>query len=794
MKMQTPKRETEKERKAPDKPGKDGERTESAPALNFLQGIITDDLRTKKFDGRVNTRFPPEPNGYLHIGHAKSICLNFGLAAEYGGLCNLRFDDTNPTKEEVEFVESIKADVRWLGFDWDDREYYASDYFEQLYQWAERLIKAGKAYVCSLTADQIREYRGTLTQPGKDSPYRNRTVEENLDLFRRMREGGFQDGAHVLRAKIDMASPNLNMRDPIMYRILKASHHRTGDKWCIYPMYDWAHGQSDSIERITHSICTLEFENHRPLYDWYLDALGIYHPQQIEFARLNLNYTVMSKRRFIELVRDAHVRGWDDPRMPTIAGFRRRGYTPEAIRNFCKDVGVSKFNGVIDIGRLENALREDLNKRAPRVLAVLRPLRVVIDNYPEGQSEELEAINNPEDPAAGTRKVPFSRVLYIERDDFREDPPKQFFRLTPGREVRLRYAYFITCTNVIKDERTGEVVELHCTYDPATRGGNAPDGRKVKGTIHWVSAEHALEAEVRLYDHLFSKPDPDDLEEGQTYIANLNPKSLEVLTSCRVEPSVAGAAPGRRYQFERQGYFSVDPDSSSTRLVFNRTVSLTDTWAKIEKAQTSKTRKRKIIINPTAKRDTIEKEVFGKTVTDTLYAELAGDLAHDAEVIVSFEEEVRSEGRVYPIVIRTKGSLHSAILRLERGVIHCHEMKVVDEKQRQGHGRRIFTQLARTAADLGFTELRGRLIRFSGSKRPDLEGRGYYAFARYGFDAPVPDAVRQKLPEALEAAKNLSDLMRTDAGRKAWEKEGVTVNARFDLQPGSASWSILENG
>jgi glutaminyl-tRNA synthetase len=588
MKMQMPKRETEKERKAPDKPGKDGERNESAPALNFLQAIIADDLKTKKFDGRVNTRFPPEPNGYLHIGHAKSICLNFGLAAENGGLCNLRFDDTNPTKEEVEYVESIKADVRWLGFDWGDREYYASDYFEQLYQWAEQLIKAGKAYVCSLTADQIREYRGTLTQPGKDSPYRNRSVEENLDLFRRMREGEFPDGAHVLRAKIDMASPNLNMRDPIMYRILKASHHRTGDKWCIYPMYDWAHGQSDSLERITHSICTLEFENHRPLYDWYLDALGIYHPQQIEFARLNLNYTVMSKRRFIELVRDGHVRGWDDPRMPTIAGFRRRGYTPEAIRNFCKDVGVSKFNGVIDIGRLENALREDLNKRAPRVLAVLRPLRVVIDNYPEGQSEELEAINNPEDPAAGTRKVPFSRVLYIERDDFREDPPKQFFRLAPGREVRLRYAYFITCTNVIKDERTGEVVELHCTYDPATRGGNAPDGRKVKGTIHWVSAEHALEAEVRLYDHLFSKPDPDDLEEGQTYIANLNPKSLEMLTSCRAEPSVAGAAPGSRYQFERQGYFSVDPDSSSTRLVFNRTVSLTDTWAKIEKAQKKK--------------------------------------------------------------------------------------------------------------------------------------------------------------------------------------------------------------
>jgi glutaminyl-tRNA synthetase len=583
MSMQTPKRENEKEREIPVKPDKDGER--NAPAGNFLQAIIAEDMRTGKYDGRVNTRFPPEPNGYLHIGHAKSICLNFGLAQEFGGVCNLRFDDTNPTKEEVEYVKSIKEDVRWLGFDWGDREYYASDYFDQLYEWAEQLIKAGKAYVCSLSADQIREYRGTLTQPGKDSPYRNRSVEENLDLFRRMRAGEFADGAHVLRAKIDMASPNLNMRDPVMYRILKASHHRTGDKWCIYPMYDWAHGQSDSIERITHSICTLEFENHRPLYDWYLDALGVYHPQQIEFARLNLNYTVMSKRRFIELVRDGHVRGWDDPRMPTLAGLRRRGYTPEAIRNFCKEVGVSKFNGIIDIGRLENALREDLNKRAPRVLAVLRPLRVVIDNYPEGQSEELDAINNPEDPAAGTRNIPFSRVLYIERDDFREDPPKQFFRLAPGREVRLRYAYFITCNSVVKDERTGEVTELHCTYDPATRGGNAPDGRKVKGTIHWVSADHALKAEVRLYDHLFCKPNPDDVEEGQSYIANLNPKSLEVLSDSLVEPSVAGAASGTRYQFERQGYFYVDPDSTADRLVFNRTVSLTDTWAKIERAQ-----------------------------------------------------------------------------------------------------------------------------------------------------------------------------------------------------------------
>jgi glutaminyl-tRNA synthetase len=562
---------------------------EPAPSLNFLQAIIEDDIKTNKFDGRVHTRFPPEPNGYLHIGHAKSICLNFGLAARYGGRCNLRFDDTNPTKEDIEYVNSIKEDIRWLGFDWQDREFYASDYFEQLYEWAVQLIKAGQAYVCDLTADQIREYRGTLTTPGKDSPYRNRSVEENLDLFRRMRDGEFPDGSRTLRAKIDMASPNLNMRDPVMYRILHAEHHRTGNKWCIYAMYDWAHGQSDSIEKITHSICTLEFENHRPLYDWYIDSLGIYHPQQIEFARLNLNYTVLSKRRLIQLVNEGHVSGWNDPRMPTISGFRRRGYTPEAIRSFCERVGVSKFNGVIDMSWLEDSLREDLNKRAPRVMAVLRPLRVIIDNYPEGQGEELEAINNPEDPSAGTRKVPFGRTLYIEQDDFREDPPKDFYRLAPGREVRLRWAYFIKCVSVVKDPQTGQVVELHCTYDPETKGGNAPDGRKVKGTIHWVSAAQALEAEVRLYDHLFTKPDPDDVPEGMDYRANLNPNSLIVLKGCRVEPSLAGATPEGRYQFERQGYFCIDSvDSTPQRLIFNRAVSLRDSWAKLEKSQQKK--------------------------------------------------------------------------------------------------------------------------------------------------------------------------------------------------------------
>jgi glutaminyl-tRNA synthetase len=583
MEVKNPKESTN--RKSNETNAVDRNPADSGRGPHFIETIIEEDLRTDKFGGRVHTRFPPEPNGYLHIGHAKSICLNFGLAAKYRGLCNLRFDDTNPTKEDVEYVESIMEDVRWLGFDWADRLYYASDYFEQLYTWAVQLIQAGKAYVCDLNADQIREYRGTLTAPGKESPYRGRSIEENLDLFRRMRAGEFPDGARTLRAKIDMASPNLNLRDPVMYRILHASHHRTGDTWCIYPMYDFTHGQSDSIERITHSICTLEFENNRPLYDWYLDQLGIYHPQQIEFARLSLTFTVMSKRKLLELVKGGQVSGWDDPRMPTLCGLRRRGYTPESIRNFCERIGVSKFPGTIDMSWLEDSVREDLNKRAPRVLAVLRPLRVILDNYPEGQVDELEAINNPEDPSAGTRKVPFSRVLYIERDDFLENPPKKYFRLAPGREVRLRYGYYITCVDVVKDKQTGEVVELHCTYDPETRGGSSPDGRKVQGTIHWVSAEHALKAEVRLYDHLFAKPDPDDLLEGKDYKTNLNPNSLEVLTSCLVEPSLAGAAGGSRYQFERQGYFCVDPDSSPEALVFNRTVSLRDSWAKIEKTQ-----------------------------------------------------------------------------------------------------------------------------------------------------------------------------------------------------------------
>jgi glutaminyl-tRNA synthetase len=555
----------------------------AAPSLNFIEERVEDDNRAGRFGGRVHTRFPPEPNGYLHIGHAKSICLNFGLAQKYGGKCNLRFDDTNPTKEEQEYVESIMHDVRWLGFQWADRVYYASDYFEQLYGWAVQLIRAGKAYVCDLTADQTREYRGTLTKPGKDSPFRNRSVEENLELFERMRKGEFPDGTRTLRAKIDMASPNLNMRDPVMYRILHAEHHRTSDKWCIYPMYDWAHGQSDSIEKITHSICTLEFENHRPLYEWCIRELGIYAPQQIEFARLNLTYTVLSKRKLIELVQKDYVQGWDDPRMPTISGLRRRGYTPEAIRAFCERIGVSKFNGVIEMSWLEDSLREDLNRRAPRVMGVLRPLRVVIDNYPEGQIEELDAVNNPEDPSAGSRKVPFSRVLYVERDDFMENPPKGYFRLFPGNEVRLRYAYFVKCVNVVKDAR-GEVVELHCTYDPATRGGNAPDGRKVKGTIHWVSAERSLPAEVRLYDHLFNKADPDEYPEGQDYKVNLNPDSLVVLKDCRVEPSLAEAKPGTAYQFERLGYFCADPvDSKPAALVFNRAVSLRDSWAKMEK-------------------------------------------------------------------------------------------------------------------------------------------------------------------------------------------------------------------
>lgn len=560
--------------------------SESSKPSDFIREIIKEDIKNNKYDSRVHTRFPPEPNGYLHIGHAKSICLNFGIAEEFRGLCNLRFDDTNPVKEEVEYVESIKEDVRWLGFDWDDRMFYASDYFEQLYQYAVQLIKLGKAFVCDLSADEIREYRGTLTEPGRESPYRNRSVEENLDLFERMRAGEFPDGSRTLRAKIDMASGNINMRDPVMYRILHAEHHRTGSKWCIYSMYDWAHGQCDSIERITHSICTLEFEDHRPLYDWFLDELNVYHPQQIEFARLNLSHTVLSKRKLIQLVREGHVTGWDDPRMPTISGLRRRGYTPESIRNFCDRIGVAKRDNLVDIALLEYYIREDLNRRAPRAMAVLRPLRVVIANYPEDREEELEAINNPEDPSMGTRKVPFSKVIYIEQDDFREKPPKDFFRLAPGREVRLRYAYFITCTGYVKNAGTGEVIELQCVYDPATRGGDAPDGRKVKATLHWVSAAHSVEAEVRLYGHLFSKADPGEAGEGEDFKSSINPNSLETLISCYVEPSLKGAIPGTRYQFERLGYFCVDSvDSSDDRLVFNRTVTLKDTWAKIEKKQ-----------------------------------------------------------------------------------------------------------------------------------------------------------------------------------------------------------------
>jgi glutaminyl-tRNA synthetase len=553
---------------------------------NFVRDIVIEDLETNKYGGRVHTRFPPEPNGYLHIGHAKSISLNFGLATEFGGKCNLRFDDTNPCKEETEYVDSIIKDVRWLGGDWEDRLFYASDYFDQLHAWAVQLIKAGKAYVCDLTADQIREYRGTLTEPGKESPWRDRSIEKSLDLFERMRAGEFPDGSRTLRAKIDMASKNLNMRDPVMYRILHAEHHRTGDKWCIYPMYDFTHGQSDSIERVTHSICTLEFEDHRPLYDWYLEQLGIYHPQQIEFDRLNLTYTLLSKRKLLALVQNGHVRGWDDPRMPTISGIRRRGYTPEAIRNFCNSLGVSKTNGTNELAMLEHFVREDLNKRTQRVMAVLRPLRVVIDNYPADQVEEMEAVNNPEDAGMGTRKVPFSRVLYIEQDDFRENPPKQFYRLSPGREVRLRYGYFIACTGAVKNEK-GEVVEIHCTYDPATRGGNAPDGRKVKSTIHWVSAAHAVNAEVRLYDNLFTLEDPNQTSDGQDFMSNLNPHSLEVLTGCKLEPSLLYAAEGSRYQFERLGYFCVDPDTTPGKPVFNRTVALRDTWARIEKAQRS---------------------------------------------------------------------------------------------------------------------------------------------------------------------------------------------------------------
>lgn len=555
------------------------------PKKNFVREIIDEDIRNGKNGGRVQTRFPPEPNGFLHIGHAKSICLNFGLAADYRGLCNLRFDDTNPETEEIAYVESIKQDVRWLGFDWEDREFYASDYFEKLYEFAIDLIKKGKAYVCDLSAEEVSEHRGTLTEPGRVSHYRNRSVEENLDLFRRMRYGEFPDGSRTLRAKIDMAHPNLLMRDPVLYRIRRERHYRTGNKWCIYPTYDWAHGQSDSIEGITHSICTLEFEVHRPLYDWLLDQLGIHHPQQIEFARLSVSHTVLSKRKLLELVREDHISGWDDPRMPTISGLRRRGYTPEAIRNFCEIIGVAKANSIVDLALLEDCVREDLNKRAPRVMGVLRPLKVVLLNYPSDQVEELDAVNNPEDPGMGTRKVPFSRVLYIERDDFMEDPPKKFYRLAPGREVRLRYAYFITCVDVIKDPKTGEVIELHCTYDPATRGGDAPDGRRVKATLHWVSAAHACDAEVRLYDTLFTKRDAGEVEEGADWKSNLNSKSLEVLKACKVEPSLKGAAPGSRYQFERLGYFCVDiADSSPEKLVFNRTVTLYDPWANIKKA------------------------------------------------------------------------------------------------------------------------------------------------------------------------------------------------------------------
>lgn len=557
----------------------------STSPSDFIREIINEDLKTSKYSGRVQTRFPPEPNGYLHIGHAKSICLNFGIAAQYGGLCNLRFDDTNPSKEEVEYVESIKEDVGWLGFDWEDREFYASDYFEQLYDFAVQLIKKGKAYVDDLSADEIRETRGTLTEPGKESPYRNRSIEENLELFERMRASEFPDGSRVLRAKINMSSGNLNMRDPVMYRILHATHHRTGDKWCIYPMYDWAHGQSDSIEGITHSICTLEFEDHRPLYDWYIEQLNIHHPQQIEFARLNLSYTVLSKRKLLQLVNEGHVNGWDDPRMPTISGFRRRGYTPESIRDFCECIGVAKRDSVVDIALLEHCLREDLNKRAPRVMAVLRPLKVIIENYPEEKVEELDAINNPEDASMGKRKVPFSRVLHIEKDDFREVPPKNYFRLAPGHEVRLKHAYIIKCEQVVKDKKTGEIIELHCSYDPETKSGEPKADRKVKATLHWVSSAHALEAEVRLFDHLFLIPDPDEVLEGQDFKANLNPKSLEVLNSCKLEPSLKNAKPKDKYQFLRLGYFCVDSDSTHEKLIFNRTVTLQDAWAKIEKAQ-----------------------------------------------------------------------------------------------------------------------------------------------------------------------------------------------------------------
>lgn len=563
----------------------DRQQDEQGVIRDFIRTIIDQDLKMNKNQGRVHTRFPPEPNGYLHIGHAKSICLNFGLAAEYQGLCNLRFDDTNPIKEEMEYVESIKEDIRWLGFDWEDRLFFASDYFEKLYEYAMQLVRKGKAFVCDLSADEIRAYRGTLTEPGKNSPYRERTVEENADLLERMRKGEFPDGSRTLRAKIDMASPNLNMRDPVMYRIMRATHHRTGDEWCIYPTYDWAHGQSDSIEGITHSICTLEFEDHRPLYNWFLEQLEVHHPQQIEFARLNLSYTVMSKRKLLQLVEEGHVDGWNDPRMPTISGLRKRGYTPASIRNFCDRIGLAKRESTVDIALLEHCLREDLNKIAPRVMAVLRPLRVIIDNYPEDRVEMLDAENNPEDPSMGSRKIPFSRELYIEQDDFREDPPKKFFRLAPGREVRLKHAYYIKCKEVVKDPQTGEIIQLHCTYDPETKGGWSKDGRMVRGTLHWVSVHQAIPAEVRLYDHLFSREDPTD-EEGGDWQTFLNPKSLEILHDCQLEPGLAGAKQGEWYQFLRKGYFCKDSGNSNPEMpVFNRTATLRDTWAKIEKAQ-----------------------------------------------------------------------------------------------------------------------------------------------------------------------------------------------------------------
>ncbi len=560
--------------------------------LDFIRQIVADDIENGVHDGRVHTRFPPEPNGRLHIGHAKAFCLNFGIAEEFGGKCNLRFDDTNPVKEEQEHVDAIMEDVKWMGWDWEDRLYFASDYFRQMYDWAVQLIKDGKAFVCDLTADQTGDYRGTLKESGKNSPYRDRAPEENLDLFERMKNGEFTDGSKTLKAKIDMASANINLRDPVMYRILHAHHHRAGDGWCVYPMYDWAHGLEDSIEGITHSLCSLEFENHRPLYDWFLDALEVYHPRQYEFARLNLTYTMMSKRKLLQLVEGNLVSGWDDPRLPTLSGLRRRGFSPESIRTFCKTIGVNKFNSTIDYALLEHCLRDHLNATSPRVMAVLNPLKVVITNYPDSQTDELDAINNPNDESAGTRIVPFSKELYIERDDFMEDPPRKFFRLAPGREVRLRYAYFITCNEMIKDD-SGEITELHCTYDPATRGGDAPDGRRVKATLHWVSAEDALDAEVRLYDHLFTKENPEDTEDGRDFTANLNPDSLKVLTGCKVEPSVKNTPPLDRFQFERMGYFCTDTDSTSGKLVFNRTVGLRDTWAKVQKQQQNQKKQKK---------------------------------------------------------------------------------------------------------------------------------------------------------------------------------------------------------